>query len=107
LGAALRERAAEHVAVMGVMDDGQVKSNLGSEYDAFRQAGLDVRLDGSDSQMHHKVLIIDEQVVVTGSYNFTASAEERNDENLLVIYNDAIARQFLVEFQRMYAQAQP
>ena len=107
LGAAVRERAAENVKVRGVMDDGQLASNLGSEYDAFRQAGLDVRLDGSDSQMHHKVLIIDRQVVLTGSYNFTASAEERNDENLLVIYNAAIAQQFLVEFQRIYDQARP
>src|SRR3990172_5166262 len=55
LGAAVRERAAENVTVVGVMDDGQLASNLGSEHDAFRQAGLDIRVDGSEAQMHHKV----------------------------------------------------
>jgi len=56
--------------------------------------------------MHHKVVIIDESIVVVGCYNFTNSAETRNDENLLVIYNSEIAAQFLAEFQRVYAQAQ-
>jgi len=107
LGQALRERARSGVTVQGVMDADQVASNLGTEYDAFRQAGLPVRIDGIFGQMHHKVMIIDAQIVVTGSYNFTSSAEQRNDENLLVIYDAAIAAQFLSEFQRVYEQARP
>jgi phosphatidylserine/phosphatidylglycerophosphate/cardiolipin synthase-like enzyme len=55
--------------------------------------------------MHHKVLIIDGRTVVTGSYNFTANAERRNDENVLVIHNPQIAAQFLEEFHRLYDQA--
>jgi phosphatidylserine/phosphatidylglycerophosphate/cardiolipin synthase-like enzyme len=57
--------------------------------------------------MHHKVMIIDDQIVIMGSYNFTASAENVNDENLIVIYNPDIAAQYLREFQRVYALAQP
>ena len=45
--------------VSGVMDAGQVVSNQGTEYDPFLQDGLDVRLDGLDGLMHHKVMIID------------------------------------------------
>ncbi len=56
--------------------------------------------------MHHKVLIIDEQIVVTGSYNFSNNAETRNDENTLVIYNSEIAALYLQEFHEVYAQAQ-
>jgi phosphatidylserine/phosphatidylglycerophosphate/cardiolipin synthase-like enzyme len=63
-----------------------------------------VHEDGIDGLMHHKVFIIDEQIVVTGSYNFSRSAEERNDENILVIYNTDIAREFLKEFERVKAQ---
>lgn len=48
-------------------------------------------------------MIIDQNVVIFGSYNFTNSAETRNDENLLVIYNADIAAQFIAEFQRVYA----
>jgi len=107
IGAAMLERAAAGVTVAGVMDEGQVSSNQGGEYDPFRQAGLDVRLDGNPGLMHHKVILIDRSIVITGSYNFSASAEERNDENLIVIYNPDIAAQYLTEFMRVYAQAQP
>ena len=89
------------------MEAEQVASNVGTEYDAFRAAGLDVHLDGNSGQMHHKVMIIDDQIVIMGSYNFTASAEKANDENLIVIYNTDIASQYLREFKRVYALAQP
>ena len=107
LGDIVREKAEAGLTVQGVMEEEQVKSNQGTEYDPFLQAGLDVRMDGNDGQMHHKVFIIDEKVVVLGSYNFSQSAELRNDENILVIYNAAIAQEFIKEFQRVYSQAQP
>jgi phosphatidylserine/phosphatidylglycerophosphate/cardiolipin synthase-like enzyme len=104
LGDVIRERAEAGVTVAGVMDEEQVQSNQGTEYDAFRQAGLDVYIDGNPGQMHHKIMIVDESIVVVGSYNFTNSAETRNDENLLVIYDNEIAAEFLKEFQRVYGQ---
>ncbi len=107
LGAAVMERAEAGVTVAGVMDAGQVNSNQGTEYDPFRQAGLDIRLDGNPGLMHHKLFIIDRNIVITGSYNFSASAEERNDENVVIIFNPDIAAQYLAEFQRVYTQAQP
>jgi phosphatidylserine/phosphatidylglycerophosphate/cardiolipin synthase-like enzyme len=107
LGEAIRRRAAAGIKVAGVMEADQVASNIGSEYDTFRAAGLDVRLDSNPGLMHHKVMIIDDQIVVTGSYNFTASAETTNDENLIVIYDPAIAGQFMQEFERVYAAAIP
>ena len=105
LGEVIRERAQEGVTVAGVMDEDQVKSNQGTEFDTFRQAGLDVYVDGNSGQMHHKIMIVDERIVIVGSYNFTNSAETRNDENLLVIYNEEIAVQFLEEFKRIYGKA--
>lgn len=105
LGEAVRARAMEGVTVAGVMETDQVKSNIGTEFDPFKQAGLDVAADGNPDQMHHKVMIIDQSIVIFGSYNFTDSAEKRNDENLIVIYNEDIAAQFIAEFQRVYARA--
>ena len=93
--------------VSGVMEAEQVASNVGTEYEALRAAGVDVHLDGNNGQMHDKVMIIDDQIVIMGSYNFTASAEKANDENLIVIYNTDIASQYLREFKRVYALAQP
>ena len=93
--------------VAGVMDADQIKSSQGTEYDAFIQAGLNVRLDGNqDGLMHHKVIIIDQKIVITGSYNFTASAEEKNDENMVIIFSPEAAAKFYEEYQRVYDQAQ-
>jgi len=44
--------------------------------------------------------------VITGSYNFTGSAERTNDENMLVIEDAGLARAYREEFERLYAQAQ-
>jgi phosphatidylserine/phosphatidylglycerophosphate/cardiolipin synthase-like enzyme len=105
-GEAIRTQAENGLTVAGVMEEQQVKSNLGTEYDPFKQAGLDVFIDGIEGQMHHKTMIIDERIVITGSYNFSRSAETRNDENLIVIYNEEITDFFLQEFQRVYQQSQ-
>ena len=92
LTAALLERYQTGVDVAGVMEARQVESNTGSDYERLRAAGIDVRLDGNPDNMHHKVLIIDGQTVVTGSFNFSRSAEERNDENSLVMSRSANCR---------------
>lgn len=107
LGEAIRKRAEAGITVSGVMDADQMTTNSGTEYDAFRTAGLDVRLDGEPGLMHHKVMIIDGKIVVMGSYNFTASAEKYNDENVIVINSPEIAAQYIEEFRRVYAAAQP
>jgi len=104
LGDILIAKYRSGVKVSGVMEEEQVKSNQGTEFEPFQAERMDVLLDGNFGLMHHKVFIIDEQIVVLGSYNFSASAEKRNDENLLVIYDPALAAQFLAEFQRVYAE---
>jgi phosphatidylserine/phosphatidylglycerophosphate/cardiolipin synthase-like enzyme len=106
MAAALIERAGAGVQVSGVFEEGQYLSNQGTEFDRLRAAGLDVRLDGNPDNMHHKVIIIDQAIVVTGSYNFSANAEERNDENTLILYDPLVAAQYEAEFARVLALAQ-
>ncbi len=106
IGKAILKRANAGITVAGVMDGSQVKASGGSEYDPFKQAGLDVRLDGNlVGLMHHKVIIIDKSIVITGSYNFSASAEESNDENVVIIFNSIVGAKYMEEFQRVYGQA--
>ena len=105
LADAVLERSRQGVDVTGVFEAQQAASNTGGEYERLKQAGLDVRLDGNPRNMHHKVILIDDQIVVFGSYNFTANAERKNDENLLVIHNPDIASQFLEEFKRIFDAA--
>jgi len=102
---AMLERASAGVTVKGVFEEGQYYSNIGTEFDLLYEAGLDVRLDGNNRNMHHKVIIIDEEIVIIGSYNFSSSAENRNDENTLIIYNRDIAAVYLAEFERVFSKS--
>ncbi|WP_416667577.1 phospholipase D-like domain-containing protein [Egbenema bharatensis] len=55
--------------------------------------------------LHHKVGLLDRRMVITGSHNWSAAANEKNDENLLVIDNPIVAAHFQREFDRLYAGA--
>ncbi len=90
--------------VQGVFET-QNASGTGSEFGKLKRGGIDVLEDGNCYILHHKVIIIDDRIVITGSYNFTASAEESNDENLVVIDDSAVAQQYIAEFQRLYQLA--
>ena len=107
IGEAMLQRAKSGVVVSGVMDSGQVKTTSVTEFDPLKQAGLDVRLDGNlNGLMHHKVIIIDQKIVITGSYNFTTAAETTNDENVVIIFSPRVAANYLQEFQQVYTLAQ-
>jgi len=106
IAAAMLSATERGVQVAGVFEASQYSSNVGTEFDNLLAAGLDVRLDGNPNQMHHKVIIIDRQIVITGSYNFSKSAETSNDENTLILHSEEIAGLYLDEFERIFAQAQ-
>lgn len=105
LSQAIIARAQEGVRVQGVFDEGQLNTP-GGEFALMLAAGLDVVVDGNPDKMHHKVMILDEAVVITGSYNFSASAEARNDENVVFIFSPEVAKAYLDEFARVAQQAE-
>jgi phosphatidylserine/phosphatidylglycerophosphate/cardiolipin synthase-like enzyme len=107
LAAALIERHQAGLDVAGVFEESQYKSNTGTEFENLKRAGIEARLDGNRYNMHHKVFIIDQSIVVTGSYNFSRSAEERNDENTLIIHNTRMAEAFMNEFNSIFEAAKP
>ena len=51
-------------------------------------------LDGKHAIQHNKVMVIDQEVVITGSYNFTNSAETRNAENIMIVKSEYAARRY-------------
>jgi phosphatidylserine/phosphatidylglycerophosphate/cardiolipin synthase-like enzyme len=67
--------------------------------------GVPVKVDDNQYTMHHKVLIIDESIIVTGSFNFTKAADETNDDNVLIIHSPALAQLYLQEYERINAFA--
>jgi competence ComEA-like helix-hairpin-helix protein len=56
-------------------------------------------------RLHHKFGVVDRQIVIVGSHNWSAAANQNNDENLLVIDNPMVAAHFDREFERLYANA--
>lgn len=98
---ALLERAAEGVRVRVLVDDRQAEA-AGAEYARLRQAGLEVRAYRGRGLLHHKVILIDGTTVITGSYNFTRSAEEYNDEAVVVVNHTDLAHWYTAEFERLY-----
>lgn len=72
------------VAVEVVLDKGQSTKKYSSAT-FFHNVGIPVRIDAEHQIMHHKVMVIDDRTAITGSFNFTRVAEERNAENLLIL----------------------
>ena len=101
---AMLERAGAGVIVQGVVESRNAERDY-SEYPRLQRAVHDVLPDGNPYIMHHKVIIIDDATVILGSYNFSASAEDSNDENLLIIHDPEVAALFVEEFRRVYEQA--
>ena len=101
---ALIDLHQQGVAVRVIMETRSIRGT-GSEYATLEEAGIHVTADGNCYVAHNKVMIIDDQIVVTGSYNFTASAEKNNDENLLIIDDPELARYYSIEFERLWNEA--
>jgi phosphatidylserine/phosphatidylglycerophosphate/cardiolipin synthase-like enzyme len=104
LGEAILDRMQAGVVVKGVFERTQAE-NIGGEYKTLQAAGAEVRLDSNPDDMHHKVIIIDRRIVVTGSYNFSRAARDENDENLLILSSPALAGEYLIEFNRLFEAA--
>ncbi|WWO96207.1 MAG: phospholipase D family protein [Candidatus Dasytiphilus stammeri] len=68
--------------------------------------GISIRLNNNYAIMHHKFMIIDNQIVQTGSYNYTRAAAKQNAENIIVLYNAPyIALQYEKEFKRLWEES--
>ncbi len=104
MGDAMLAQAERGIDVEGVFETTGSETRF-SEMTRLFCAGLDVRQDGNGGQLHHKVVIIDDATVITGSFNFSNNAVESNDENLLIIQDTDLARLFLLEFQKVQRQA--
>ncbi len=100
IGNAIIERAKAGVKVAGVFENTGSETRF-SEFGPMKQAGLEVYQDGNPYVMHHKVIIIDEHLVLFGSYNFSSNADSANDENILFVDDAGMAAKFIEEFNRV------
>lgn len=72
------------------------KSETTNRYvvDLFNTNNISMRFDGNHAIAHNKVMIVDDNIVITGSFNFTNSAQTRNAENLLVLRSADLAKNY-------------
>jgi phosphatidylserine/phosphatidylglycerophosphate/cardiolipin synthase-like enzyme len=108
---ALKAAHARGVSVEVIVDKSSARSSpSGSRYSAatyLANAGIPVWVDAKVAIAHNKVMVVDGAVVITGSFNFTASAQSRNAENLLVISDPALAAEYRENWQRRRAASTP
>jgi len=102
---ALADAHKRGVKVTVILD----KSNATAKYSAAdftTNAGIPTLIDGVHAIAHNKIMILDQQTVITGSFNFTKAAEEKNAENLLIIRDRSIAGQYLQNWENHKAHSQ-
>jgi phosphatidylserine/phosphatidylglycerophosphate/cardiolipin synthase-like enzyme len=106
LGEVLKQQSKTGIEVQGVFEARGSDTEY-SEYGRLSRARppLDVLIDGNPYILHHKVMIVDDKIVILGSFNFSESANELNDENVLIIHDDDVAALYRDEFERVYRQA--
>ena len=102
LGGAMIARKKAGVDVQGVFES-TGSDTAYSEMIPLYCAKAPVRQDGNPAFMHHKVIVIDDHIVITGSLNFTDNADQQNNENVIIIDNAAIAKLYLQDFQKVWA----
>jgi len=104
---ALLARKTSGIELRGVMDN---RDDSGSQYDYLVSSGADILLKSGAGLLHHKYGVIDagsfspHPTVITGSHNWTNSAEVSNGENTLIIEDATIAGHYLQEFAARYYQ---
>lgn len=94
--------AHERGVMVRILTDDEKLFDAGSDVKALSRAGITVRTDNSRHHMHHKFVIIDQQRLVTGSFNWTRSASLYNHENLVVLADTGVIADFADEFERLW-----
>jgi len=99
---ALIQAQKRGVKIQGVYDEAQNDYQQYSTYKMLKNHRMAVKLDKNRYKLHSKVFIIDKKMVITGSYNFTKSANNVNAENSIVIKDRKIAQKYLKRFKEIY-----
>lgn len=103
IGDAVERAHQRDIDIEVVFEKSQVSKY--SEYWKLQPMGVPVRNDTNSNLMHHKTAIIDGYIILTGSFNWSVSAEQGNNENLMIIQSENLASIFEEEFQKIWNTA--
>lgn len=85
-----------------VFMDGEAHEQRYSKSDYLIRNGIEVRFENGKGLMHNKFCIIDDNIVFTGSFNWTVYADLRNDENLAIIKSEEAAKIYKDKFEELW-----
>ncbi|XP_065846644.1 mitochondrial cardiolipin hydrolase-like [Oscarella lobularis] len=103
IAAAVADAHSENIVVRVITDPSHVDT-AGSQVAFFRSRGIEVRHGRASYLMHHKFIVIDERILINGSFNWTRTAALGNKENVMIIEDAVITRQFLAEFEKLWKE---
>lgn len=99
---AIRQAKANGVDIRLIFDDEMMRMP-GSDVKALHDEGYPVRVDlDPKAHMHNKFVVIDDRIVITGSYNWTKQATNKNNENVAIFEDKDIAEMYTKEFNRLW-----
>ena len=103
---ALLDAHTRGVQVQVILDKSQ-RTEKYSSADFLANQGVPTMIDANHAIAHNKVIVIDGETVVTGSFNFTKAAQEKNAENVLIIRDPAVAAQYAQNWETHRQHRQP
>jgi phosphatidylserine/phosphatidylglycerophosphate/cardiolipin synthase-like enzyme len=103
---ALLDAHKRGVQVQVILDKSQ-RSEKYSSADFLANQGVPTRIDANHAIAHNKIMIIDGETVLTGSFNFTKAAQTQNAENLLIIQDKALAALYTQNWDAHRQHSQP
>ncbi len=104
---ALLEAKKRGVRVEAVLDKSQRKERY-TAATFLQNSGVPVKIDDKHAIAHNKIIIIDRQTLITGSFNFTKAGEEKNAENLLIIKgNRELVEKYLDNYHAHFSHSEP
>lgn len=101
ISSAILEAHKRRVKVRIISDDDK-SQDLGSDIERLADAGVPVRIDNSRFHMHHKFAIFDNKTLLTGSFNWTRSAAENNEENFILTDDQRLLQPFARLFNQLW-----
>lgn len=90
--------------LMQIIIDSDEKYTQGSAFTDLLIAGTDIRGDNNLYKMNNKAMILDNSIVVTGSYDWTPNAEITQDNNVILLENEQVTELYSSEFERIWNQ---
>ena len=94
------------INVQVILDKSQ-KSQKYTSATFLINSGIPTYIDSKHAIAHNKIMIIDKEIVITGSFNFTKAAEEKNSENLLIIKSKELAKYYLDNWLKHKEHSEP